>query len=154
MKKMIIISLTFSVSLLSVLLYFFYTKNRNIIFEEFEEYSVNSTEIESNIWFTLRDEKFNGFYSTEKLKQYGIETDNISFDFEHYTYVITIGHKLKDIKYSYSLTKNRKLLIFPKQFIGRVTLDKDSENKIFIYKIKRMDIDCDYHDPKSYVSFD
>ena len=61
--------------------------------------------------------------------------------------------KLKSIKYSYSVSKNRKFLFFPKQLIGQVTLDKNMIDKIFIYRIEKMDIDCDFHNPQAYVSY-
>ena len=34
----------------------------------------------------------------------------MSFDFSHYTYIVTCGHELRSIKYSLSQTKNRRFL--------------------------------------------
>ena len=49
--------------------------------------------------------------------------------------------------------KNRKFIFIPKQFIGKVELKKDFSNRVYIYKIKKMDIDCDYHDRSKNVEF-
>lgn len=133
-----------------------YQKNWSIDFEEITSYDINPTINldESNIvWFSLRDKKYEGFYSNKMLDNYGIDSQNITFDYDQYTYIFTIGHKLNSIKYSYSLFKNRQFVFFPKQFIGEVNLDENLQNKVFVYKIMKMDIDCDYHSPKSHVTF-
>lgn len=107
-------------------------------------------------WFTLRDEEYHGFYGVEMLENLSFNTDdisNIDFDYNNYTYVITVGHELKNISYSYSDMKNRKFLVIPKQFVGNVVLDSKGTDKLYIYKIKKMDIDCDYHNPDYGVSF-
>ena len=79
--------------------------------------------------------------------------DDIVFDYDHYTYIVTIGHELINIEYSRSDMKNRIYGIFPKQYVGHVTLKEDLTDKVYIYRIKKMDIDCDYHEPNRSVTF-
>lgn len=105
-------------------------------------------------WFSLRSPEFGGFFDAERLfAQYGIDESLLQFDFEQYTYVITIGHSLHKIEYSFSEMKNRKWIVVPKQFIGIVTLNKTFENKIYVYAIPKMDIDCDYHMRSRNITF-
>ena len=111
------------------------------------------TNEEQIMWFTIRHNNYSGFFSIDILKSYGIEIEDSFFEWDNYTYVFTIGHKLKSIEYSYSIFKNRNIVGFPKQLIGIVTLEANAVNKVFIYRIRKMDIDCDYHDPSAFVTY-
>ena len=77
----------------------------------------------------------------------------MSFDFSHYTYIVTCGHELRSIKYSLSQTKNRRFLFIPKQFVGIVELQYDPSLYVHIYRVKKLDIDCDYHEMSKNVSY-
>ena len=50
--------------------------------------------------------------------------------------------------------KNRVMVIFPKQYIGKVVLCEEDTGKVYIYRVKKMDIDCDYHEREKNVSFE
>ncbi len=102
-----------------------------------------SPNYDGTTWFTLRNKSYDGFYSEEYLKEFDI--DFKQFNYDKYTYIVTVGHTMKSISYSYDTMKNRKLLVLPKEFIGKIVLNDKFENKVFIYKIKRIDLDCDYH---------
>ena len=133
----------------------FSSKKKDLSFEKVGEfpYTCNSEINDSElVWFTLRDEKFNGFFSDDILDNYKVEYSE--FDYSKYTYVICVGHELKSISYSNSETKNRKLLIFPKQFVGIVSLSEEKSCNLYIYRIPKMDIDCDYHNRSRLVSFE
>lgn len=134
---------------------FFYNQKHTLDFVKVTE--IDRTPDDNDIyWFTLRNEEYNGFYGIEMLENLSSnidDVDNINFDYDNYTYVITVGHELKSISYSYSDMKNRKFLFIPKQFVGNVVLDSKATDKLYIYKIKKMDIDCDYHDKKVGVNF-
>lgn len=134
---------------------FFYNQKYPLDFEKVTEIK-KGQDNNDLYWFTLRDEEYNGFYGIEMLENLSSnidDVDNIDFDYENYTYVITIGHELKSISYSYSDMKNRKFLFIPKQFVGDVVLDSMETDKLYIYKIKKMDIDCDYHDKDVGINF-
>ncbi len=87
------------------------------------------------------------------LESYCEDYETGQLDRENYTYVVTCGHKLKNISYNLFETKNRKFIVFPKQFVGRVVLEYEESDNIYIYKIKKIDIDCDYHDRARNVYF-
>ena len=99
---------------------------------------------DSNFWHTIRDEKFHPFYGLEILQKADLPSD-VTIDTQKYTYVVTYGRQLKQIQYRYLDMKNRTLFLLPKQFVGRVLLGKETTEKIYIYRIRKMDIDCDYH---------
>lgn len=105
------------------------------------------------VWFTLRDKCFDGFFDISMLERLGVDYSNMKIDYNNDTYVVTIGYELVNLSYSYSDMKNRKLGIIPKQFVGKVGLKDEFKEMIYIYKIKRLDIDCDYHDRRKNVSF-
>jgi hypothetical protein len=117
------------------------------------EFSLDDDNINYTFWFTIRDELFNGWFTNDYLTNMGIDISNIEFDYNKYTYVITIGYELHRISYSYSDMKNRKFGFVPKQFVGKVELQRELKNIVYIYRIKRMDIDCDYHERNRNVFF-
>ena len=134
---------------------FIHKKDFKLQFEQVEQISVSDDLVNKNelVWFTLRDGKYNGFFSEEILDDYGVSPDKINMDFSEYTYVITVGHKLENISYSFSQMKNRKFLFIPKQFVGVVNLQYEYSPNLYIYRIKKMDIDCDYHEPNKNVFY-
>lgn len=130
--------------------YIFHNKDYNLkytlVYSEFCD-NINGDEY----WFSLRDEKYNGFFTEGYLRNYGVEFSD--YDYENYTYIVTLGHELKEITYSPKEMKDRVMVIFPKQYIGKVVLDKNDTGKVYIYRVKKMDIDCDYHERSKNVSF-
>lgn len=112
-----------------------------------EKTSVGKTDA---YWVGLRHPKYGGFYSEEILDAYNI---NINLDFNKYTYIVTFGHELKRISYSYNTMKNRKLVFIPKQFIGKVVLLEEFKDKVYVYRIPTMDIDCDFHERDRKIYF-
>lgn len=128
---------------------------KNINFEEVYQCSIdiNSKVFNETYWFSIRDDSYNGFFDVQYLDKIGVNYSHLDFDYSKYTYVITIGYELSKISYSYHDMKNRKFIFIPKQFIGKVELKKDFSNRVYIYKIKKMDIDCDYHDRSKNVEF-
>ena len=154
MKKSIFIMVIFV--LLIILIFIIFIFNFNIKYEYVATFSGNISSENSLSWFTLRDEKYHGFFDEtrlENLLKTKEKLNNYDFNYEKYTYVITVGHELKQISYSFSQMKNRKFLFMPKQFVGNVELTKEYTDKIYVYRIKKMDIDCDYHNRERGVSF-
>lgn len=156
LKKTVIIVL--SIALLFVIIgggLYIYNLNFSIDFEQIEELSCKEISAdEKQKWFSLRHEDYKPFYSADMLDNYGVKSSEINFDFKNYTYIVTIGHKLKKIEYSYSTMKNRTFFVIPKQFVGHVVLNSKLNNNIYIYRINKMDIDCNYHNPSEYVIFE
>lgn len=150
-KKMIVIVvivLAFSIFLGGVLYYMQF----NIRFENLDTVKEPEgfTEKIDAVWFTLRDENYKGFFPNDTLSDYGIEVD---MDFQRYTYVITCGHEMVKLEKSYSKMKNRKFGFLPKQFIGQITLKEADDHMVHIYRIPRMDIDCNYHQRDQFVQW-
>lgn len=151
-KKKIRITLLF-ILFFSCIIWVVLMKNHTIKYELVEECEstyeyINNSSVK---WFTLRSEKYNGFYSENMLKNYNVKYKK--FDYKRYTYIVVIGHKMKRIEYNYKNMKNRKLLFIPKQFVGIIYLELRQTNKVYIYKINKMDIDCDYHNPTSNIYY-
>ena len=154
MKKSIKVTLAvLSVALLAVLSAAVYNAKFDLPFEPVERIAVKDIPDSEPAWFSLRDEKYSGFFTLEKLTEYGAESSDLSLDFSHYTYIVTCGHELRSIKYSLSQTKNRRFLFIPKRFVGIVELQYDPSPYVYIYRVKRLDIDCDYHEMSKNVSY-
>lgn len=131
--------------------YIFYNKDYNLGYTLVYSESCDNINADE-YWFSLRDEKYNGFFTEEYLRNYGVGFSD--FDYENYTYIVTFGHELKEITYSPKEMKNRVMVIFPKQYIGKVVLCKENTGKVYIYRVKKMDIDCDFHEREKNVSFE
>jgi len=151
----VIILATILVVVLAILSVLTFNKKWDIQFVEIASYDTGNALPHEDplVWFTLRHDRYKGFFSISQLENYGVETQDMYFDYDNYTYIFTIGHELKSIEYSYSIFKNRRFIVFPKEAIGIVTLDETLVERVFVYRIKRMDIDCDYHDRRAYVTF-
>lgn len=131
-----------------------YTRTfRSIDFEQVCEKDYNTEKGKEHFWFTIRSPEFSGFYSEESLDTLGVDYNGVTFDYDRYTYIITIGHELLNIEYSRNDMKNRICGIFGKQYVGHVTLKEEATDKVYIYRINKMDIDCDYHEPRRAVTF-
>ena len=154
MEKLLKFAILFLlVVLLSVSCVALYNVKFNLPFEPVERIAVKDIPDSELAWFSLRDEKYSGFFTLEKLTEYGADASDLSFDFSHYTYIVTCGHELRSIKYSLSQTKNRRFLFIPKQFVGIVELQYDSSPYVYIYRVKKLDIDCDYHERSKKVYY-
>lgn len=130
---------------------FIYNKEYKLNFEKVTE--IQNSELVDKLpiyWCTIRNKEYNGYFGSELPSELDI---NMDLNLDKYTYIITLGHELQSISYSYKETKNRKLLFFPKQYIGKVLLLKNKTPYIYIYRIKKMDIDSDIHEPDKNVCF-
>ena len=88
MKKSIKVTLAvLSVALLVVLSAAVYNAKFDLPFEPVERIAVKDIPDSEPAWFSLRDEKYSGFFDIEKLTEYGADASDLSFDFSHYTYI-------------------------------------------------------------------
>ena len=97
-------------------------------------------------WFTIRDQKYNGFFNEGMFDTLHVLVNTKDFDYSKYTYVVTVGHELEELSYSYSCMKNRNMFLLPKQFVGKAVLNLETTDQIYIYRTKKIDLDCDYHE--------
>lgn len=150
-KKIIIILLLILLVVSLILNFYLYYNHDSPL--EFEEVYVEENMDEmykGAYWFSLRHKKYGGFFGNE-IKDLGVNFNQ--FNFNKYTYIITFGYELSEISYSLNATKNRKFIFFPKEFIGKVVFKDEYKNNVYIYRIKKIDIDCDYHSREDYVTF-
>jgi hypothetical protein len=153
MKKIYWLFLSLFLILIIFIISFLYYKSfQNISFEQIGVYNTNEENLNGETyWFTLREPE--GFFDITTLDNLGVDYSNVYFDYSKYTYVVTVGYELSSLSYSYSEMKNRKFIIFPKQFVGFVELKPQKNDNVYIYRIKKMDIDSDVHEPNRGVSF-
>ncbi len=146
--------LTFIIILLFliVLAIFVYFYRFSIKFELVEivpnTVSLNS---ESFYWYSIRSEEYQPMYGGENLSDRG--DFRTKFDTEKYTYLVLLGHQLLELKCSLSESETRNVIGFPNQLVGLVTLSKEKDNCVRIYRIKKMNLDSDIHEPERGVSF-
>ena len=134
-----------------------------IKFEKIEEFESHEPlyQDEKKYWLSVRHRRFDAYieYSGNPFKEQeahigykGIYYNNV--DFDKYTYILTLGHELSEISYSYSSMQFKKWFLFPKEFVGKVKLKKEfQEQKIFLYRIKIMDIDNSWNIENQDVEF-
>jgi hypothetical protein len=89
-------------------------------------------------WYSIKDKKYRGFYSEENFPNYNFDCDN-------YTYIVTFGYELETISYSFSrmIDKRKVSLGLPRQFVGEVVYEDVPTNYVYIYKVKKLNIDRD-----------
>lgn len=71
------------------------------------------------------------------------------YDLQKYTYIVSYGHELIDITYSFSEMKNSNGLIF----IPKTIFKSEKNDVIYIYRIKKMNVDYDIHNSDRNVYF-
>jgi len=139
--------------LLSIISYFIYQFNtyHTIKFELIYEKKLNSNFYNTpnpTIWYTLKSNSFNGF--DKNSPEY---FDDIKLDYNKYTYIVVNDYQLKKLKYTWKEVNLRKMVIFPDLYVGFATLDKQKTGKTYLYRIKKMNIDSDYHGKNSRNTF-
>ena len=166
MKKKVIIIVSAALviaCMLAAVSIWLIVSDRNVSFELISEtdydadYNGGYLKENSLAWFSLLDPNFESDIlgsGTEILDSAGIVYNSDNFDVEHYTYIVTVGHKLKSLKYSFLKCNQRNEFLLPKQFIGHATLDKTQTDKIYIYRIKKMNINFDIHDREGSADFE
>lgn len=112
--------------------------------DEKEAASVSEA-IDSNYFFT-KDDSYQGFYDgVLRLQEYIPDYDISALNIQEYTYVVSFNCKIEEITYSGRVCKRRTILGFPDVYTANVTFDKTSDNVIRIYRMKKINIDYDYH---------
>ena len=76
--------------------------------------------------------------------------EQFDLDFENYAYIVTVGHELSRLRVSFSA---RRQTSPPREFHGIVTLQDEPTDNIYIYRIRKWNIEHNFKMPSSYVSF-
>lgn len=97
-------------------------------------------------YFFIKDEGYNGFYDGKTvLKHYLSEFDFSLLDTEEYTYFVCVGGKLNSIKYNGRKCKLRTYFAFPDEYEAIIDSEVLDDGVIRIYRMKKINIDYDYH---------
>ena len=140
-KKVIIVGvIVFVVAFPLYIIYQFNTFHSidfELIYET--ELPVEYKEGHSLVWRTCSDNSYNKMFESPEY------IDDFKLDLEKYTYVIVNNHKLLEFKYTWKEVSLRKFIVFPDEYIGFATLSKEETGKQYVYRIKKMNVNADYH---------
>ena len=118
------------------------------------EVDENLLENESFPWMSIIDEKYHPFFNEGYLKNnYGsqiLEHEDFS-DKDKCTYIVTFGRKLDSIAYKRSEARTKYLGFIPRQLIGKVSLSDETDNKIYVYKIQKINLVNDMYNGNYYL---
>ena len=86
-------------------------------------------------------------FDLNSLENYGVDINNVKykFDLENYSYIVCYGHELERLTYRYIKPIKRKGLI-PDALTGKATMSSKNQDNIYIYRIKRKNVVCYFHD--------
>lgn len=105
-------------------------------------------------WISVIDEKFDPLFTEEYLgNKYGsqiLKHEDFS-DKDNCTYIVTFGRKLHSIAYKCIEARTKHLGFIPKQLIGKVSLSDETDNKIYVYKIQKINLVSDYYNGNYYL---
>ena len=140
-KKVIIVSVIVFVVVFPLYIIYQFNTFHSIDFELIYETELPSDykEGSSQVWKTYSDNSFNKFIKSPDY------IDDIKLDFDNFTYIIVNNHQLVDFKYTWKEVNLRKFVIFPELYVGFATFTKEETGKQYVYRIKRMNINADYH---------
>ena len=95
-------------------------------------------------WFTILDDDYDPWFDESLFEEYKVDLSDVRFDKENYSYVVTVNRELKKLSYNYFAVGGVPF-IGVDRYYGRVTLGKETPGKIYIYRIRKMNISIDYH---------
>lgn len=98
----------------------------------------------------IKDPDYNGFFDKDFLKQYNVSYSD--WDLNEHTYIITFGYELRKIEFSYSKCVKWDSII-PGNFQAFVTLSKVRTDKIYIYELKKIDLESAFPDGSDQIVF-
>ncbi|MCM1363775.1 MAG: hypothetical protein NC122_01260 [Faecalibacterium sp.] len=106
----------------------------------------NMTAAYPDKYFVVKDESFNGFYDGfEYLSRLLPDYDKEKLDTDNYTYFVSLSRKINLIKYNGSNCKARTYLGFPETYSAIIDCDETMDETIRIYRMRKINIDFDYH---------
>ncbi len=100
-------------------------------------------------WFSIRAQKYNPWHDCDFVQNMGVDCSE--WDFDKYTYIICRGYELKSIAFTpLKLNFKSDLQI---EYIGITEFDEVFSNCIYVYRIKRLNIDFKYDEIAAYSIF-
>ena len=114
----------------------------NLQFEYVDKIPIEyNEEINSDTpWFTVVNEEYAPLFGLGNLQgSYGVDVESVQSDFDLNNY-------------SY-LNPKRRIGLIPYELTAKATLSSEKQNYIFIYRIKKANIVCNYHDMNSCTEY-
>lgn len=146
-KKVIFISVILILLIAGIVLINIFVVTHSVqleLVDEREAVSVSEA-IDSNYFF-IKDDSYQGFYDgVLRLQEYIPDYDVSALNTQEYTYVVSFNCKIEGITYSGRECKRRTLFVFPDVYTAHVTFNNTSDNVVRIYRMKKINIDYDYH---------
>ena len=147
-KKRIIIATITVIAIMASIYFFPFHPN-------FKE--VYSTESKGTIkentpyWICVKDPEYEGFFNVSYLDKYNVNYSE--WELDKYTYIITFGYEMTDVKYSYSKCLNWGYSFIPCHYLGKLTLREPQDDLIRIYRLRKVDIECAFPDGNDEITF-
>lgn len=140
------IILIFFVVLAGIVIFIFINHNLNFeLVDEISVYNLNENNYDTDYFF-IKDSDFNGFYDgIGRLKHFVPQFQEQNINTEEFTYIVVINGNLKNISYNFNKCKKRNAIGFPSVYSALIEYEKTDDNVLRIYKIKKINIDYDYH---------
>ncbi|MCH5191335.1 MAG: hypothetical protein J1F23_04145 [Oscillospiraceae bacterium] len=145
-KKLIIPSVIIFVCLALGLL-IFEIRDRNLKTELIDEIKIEDFQnsLYTDYFFIRSDEYINFYDGFEMLEEIIPDYDFEKLDTEQFTYLVSVNGTVNTIEYSGRNCKMRNAIGLPVTYTAFLDYEKTNDNIIRIYKIKKIDIDYDYH---------
>lgn len=145
-KKLIVLIVV--ILICSVLLFLMFEfRERNLkpeLIDEIKVYNLDSTSDKD--YFFIKSDEYNNFYDgVELLKQLIPDYDVKQLDTEQFTYVVSVNGTITEINYSGKNCKMRNAIGLPVTYTAFLDYKKTNDDTVRIYKIKKVNIDYDYH---------
>lgn len=110
------------------------------------EYDSSSSYSYGEKYFFIKDDEYNGFYDGGNLLGYYLPEEDLSaIDTDRYTYLVSIERIIKSVEYSGLNCKRRGFFVLPDEYEAMIESDETSDGLIRIYRMKKINIDYDYH---------
>ncbi len=119
--------------------------------EVYSTYSNGSIKENTPYWICIKDPEYEGFFNVSYLDKYHV--DYSEWELDKYTYIVTFGYEMTDVKYSYSKCLNWGLSVIPHHYLGKLTLREPKDDLIRIYRLRKVDIECAFPDGNDDISF-
>jgi hypothetical protein len=97
-------------------------------------------------YFFIKDDNNNGLYNGKQvLKHYISDFDLTKLNTEKYTYLVAVNRKINSVNYNGRNCKLRTSFAFPETYEAIIDSEKTNDSLIRIYRMKKINIDYDYH---------
>lgn len=152
--KIILLFVFVIIVAIAVLTYFIFFYTHNVSFELADEMDNVQISADNRIYthyYFIKDSKYSSWYDgEERFKESFPNYDFSKLDTKKYTYLVLFSGNLNSVKYSGKNCKQRTI-IFPYEYTAFVDADKTGDGSVKIYRMKKINIEYDYHGDEGIV---